>query len=292
MALYLNAMGSGFGALQRGLVVSTSAAVALLAAMILLFARLPQYLRSRQLEQQLAVARQVQQDLLSPVQRFSGNLEFAAACVPAFQVGGDFYDVYVSDGRVAMVLGDVSGKGLPAALLMGLVHGGIRCSTWIGSTAAHETASVRLNELLHARTSVERFVSLFWGYYDAGARTLSYVNAGHWPPLLVRAQDPEQACRLEEGGPVLGILPKAGFRQGTALLNGGDVLVIYSDGVVEAADREEREFGEERLRALVAANRARTAPEIMDEILKQLRDFVGQEEVSDDLTLLVVRSTA
>jgi sigma-B regulation protein RsbU (phosphoserine phosphatase) len=207
-------------------------------------------------------------------------------------VGGDFYDVYVSDGRIAMVLGDVAGKGLPAALLMGLVHGGIRSSPWVGSAAAHETASVRLNELLYARTSVERFVSLFWGYYDAGARTLSYVNAGHWPPLLVRGQEPDTVGRLEEGGPVLGILPKARFRQGKALLANGDVLVIFSDGVVEAANRHEHDFGEERLRALVAANRTRSAPEIVDQILSAVRDFVGQEEVSDDLTLLVVRSTA
>jgi sigma-B regulation protein RsbU (phosphoserine phosphatase) len=176
---------------------------------------------------------------------------------------------------------------------MGLLHGAVRSSYWAGNGAQHEEASRRLNELLCTRTSVERFASLFWCYYDPEAQVLRYVNAGHLPPLVVRCNGagPAQLRRLEEGGPVLGVISEARYRQGEMAFLPGDLLVMYSDGVVEAADANEEEFGEKRLTSVIQHNSSRSSQEIRDEILRQVREFLGGEVPHDDLTLLVARAS-
>jgi hypothetical protein len=186
MALYLDSASATFGRLRRNLAVSSSAALGLLASMILLWLRFPHYVRGKQLERQTELARQVQTDLLPSGDTAFENLDFAAACVPAWQVGGDFYDVFsASDGRIAIVLGDVSGKGLPASVVAGVLLGAVRASAWIAGTSEHEASSRRLSELLRTRTSLDRFASLFWCYFEPASQLLRYVNAGHLPPILV-----------------------------------------------------------------------------------------------------------
>ena len=131
-------------------------------------------------------------------------------------MGGDFYDVFSADqGRVAIAIGDVSGDGLPASVVAGVLVGAIRASSWLEGSAEHEAASRQLNELLRARTSLDRFASLFWSYYEPGEKVLRYVNAGHPYPILFRRNGGRSAVqRLEEGGPVLGVLPAAEYHQG------------------------------------------------------------------------------
>jgi len=295
VALYWNSAVTSFGALRRNLIISLSAALALLASMAFIGLRFRHYIRGKQLEQQLELARSVQEDLLPPTAPVMGSLELAAECQPAWQVGGDFYDVFeAGDGRVAMLLGDVSGKGLPAALLMGLIHGAVRSSHWVGEEPDHEDASRRLNELLLLRTSVERFASMFWCYYDSDEQVLRYVNAGHLPPYLVLHQGNGAPVlrRLEEGGPVLGVIPDAEYKQGKVHFRPGDLLVLYSDGVVEAANATEEEFGEERLAAILRENHSRPAAAVRDEILCQVKTFIGNESPQDDLTLLIVKAGA
>lgn len=295
VALYWDSADSEFiGDLRRNLIIQVSAAIALLGAMAFLGLRFPSYVHGRQLEEQLALARSVQQTLLPSSSPDCGKLDVAARCDPAWQVGGDFYDVFAADNdRVAMLLGDVSGKGLPASLLMGLAHGAVRSSSWAGGRHEHEEATRKLNELLCMRTEVSRFASLFWCYYDPIDAQIRYVNAGHLPPFVVFNGDGNREPRLErleEGGPVLGVIPDAEYRQGSVEFRAGDMLVLYSDGVVEAANAEDEEFGEQRLEHLILANRKRPASEIRDEILRQVRAFVGSEQFQDDLTLLVVRA--
>ncbi|MCP5120764.1 MAG: PP2C family protein-serine/threonine phosphatase [bacterium] len=294
IALYWSSAETAFiGTLRRMLVVQLAAAIALLAAMGFLGLRFRSYVHGKQLEQQLDLARSVQQALLPSGCPACGSLDFAAVCDPAYQVGGDFYDVFtVERDRVALLLGDVSGKGLPAALLMGLLHGAVRSSYWTADGADHEEASRRLNELLCTRTSVERFASMFWCYYDPKQQQLSYVNAGHLAPFVARknGDGTPRLHRLEEGGPVLGVIPVAEYRQGLVDFQAGDILVLYSDGVVEAANADEVEFGEERLAAILETSHSLPAAEIRDEILRQVRDFVGGEQLQDDLTLMVVRA--
>jgi sigma-B regulation protein RsbU (phosphoserine phosphatase) len=146
-----------------------------------------------------------------------------------------------------MVMGDVSGKGVPAALLMGVIHGAVRSSLWSESSLLHESESQELNCLLCESASRERFASMFSCYHDPTACSLSYVNAGHCPPLLVRRNGGEvEISSLQVGGPVLGILPEAGYEQAKVEVSAGDTLVMYSDGLVEAANSRVEEYGEGR----------------------------------------------
>ncbi len=292
IALYLASASATFGPLLRNLIINSSAALGLVASMILLWLRFPKYVQGKQLEQQTELARQVQTDLLPPASLAFENLDFAAECVPAWQVGGDFYDVFSApEGRIAIVLGDVSGKGLPASVVAGLLLGAIRSSPWLKGSAEHEAASRALSELLRTRTAVERFASLFWCYYEPGARLLSYVNAGHLPPMLARRNGGGEIeiQRLEEGGPVLGVLPEPDYRQGAVSARDDDLLVLYSDGVVEATNSADEQFGEERLRAILTQSAGKSSTGIRDEIIEQVRLFLGKERAQDDLTLVVAR---
>ncbi|HSW50593.1 MAG TPA: PP2C family protein-serine/threonine phosphatase [Bryobacteraceae bacterium] len=292
IALYLEGASATFGTLLTSLIVNSTAALGLVASMVLLWLHFPNYVRGKQLEQQTELARQVQTDLLPPPNLIFREVDFAAECLSAWQVGGDFYDVFSApDGRIAIVLGDVSGKGLPASVVAGLLVGAIRSSPWLRGSAEHEAASADLSELLRTRTSVERFASLFWCYYDPDAQVLRYVNAGHLPPLVAsRSGNGEIEIRqLEDGGPVLGVLPGAAYRQGSVSVSSGDLLVLYSDGVVEATNSRDEQFGEARLQAVVRENAARPAGEIRDEILREVESFLGKQSAQDDLTLVVAR---
>jgi sigma-B regulation protein RsbU (phosphoserine phosphatase) len=207
-------------------------------------------------------------------------------------VGGDFYDVFSGDdGKVAIVLGDVSGKGLPASVVVGVLLGAVRASDWMSGTAEHEASSERLSELIRTRTALERFASLFWSYYEPETQTLWYINAGHPPPLLVQRDAAGEAgiLLLEEGGPVLGVVPGAAYRQGHVSAHPGDLLVVYSDGVVEATNADGEQFDEERLREVIRQNSGRSPVEIRDLVLEQVHQFLGDQRAQDDLTLVVGR---
>jgi sigma-B regulation protein RsbU (phosphoserine phosphatase) len=273
------------------LIIAVSAALALLSALVVIGWRFPNYLRSKQLENEVAVARIVQSNLLPSVGPRFDDLDFAAECSPAWEVGGDFYDAFnVSDRRAAFMLGDVSGKGISAAVLMGFIHGAAHASAWTESPQEHVEATARLNNLLYKKTSSERFVSLCWGYFDRAASVLHYVNAGHLPPLLFRLEKSGvHATRLDDGGPVLGLIPDVPYRAGAAHIEENDLLVIFSDGVVETAMRSGEEFGEARLIEAVRAHWHGSAHDIREAILRELYGFTGEHEPQDDRTLIVLR---
>jgi phosphoserine phosphatase RsbU/P len=161
----------------------------------------------------------------------------------------------------------------------------------MGGSAEHEASSERLSELIRTRTALERFASLFWCYYEPESQALRYINAGHPPPLLVQrnAAGEVEMLRLEEGGPVLGVVPGATYRQGQVSAHPGDLLVVYSDGVVEATDAAGEQFEEERLREVIRQNSGRTPVEIRDLVLEQVHRFLGDQRAQDDLTLVVGR---
>lgn len=289
IALYAESATRSFGRLHVNLLVSSAGALALLIAMLLLAQRLRAYVRAQQLEQQFAIARQVQSELLPSGTSFCPALECAAACIPAWQVGGDFYDIFATDEGVALVVGDVAGKGLGAALVMSLLHGAIRCTDWM-SAAAHENASRQLNRVLCDSTAPATFASLFWAHYQYPM--LSYINAGHLPPLLFRASGSveRQVERLSEGGPVLGLLPYAEYHQGRIRFEPGDLLVLYSDGVLEAANAAQEEFGEQRLHAAIRDGLNGSCQELCDAIVARVRNFAQRDTFEDDLTLVLVRA--
>ncbi len=294
IAIYVDGVTVNFGALRQNLIIGCLAAIALLVSMASIGLLFTRYIRARQLEQQLELARSVQTDLLPASQRESNHLssiDFAAAFFPAATIGGDFYDVFTGeDAPVSIVLGDVAGKGISAALLMGVLHGAIRSMRWTRSAVDQEEASQWLNRFLCEKTARERFVSLFWAYFLPETGMLQYVNAGHLPPLLVRSSTGGPVVeRLDSGGPVLGLLPMAQYRSATTKVEPGDVLVIFSDGVAEAANARDEEFGDDRIAEIVRRHIALGPQEICDAILREVSSFLGTLKPHDDQTLLVVR---
>jgi hypothetical protein len=288
----LESAAAGLWPLRRNLLINCSAAIALLVTLLLIRTRFRSYMDGQRLAQQVEIARRVQQDLQPAPRDTSATFDLAADFEPAAHLGGDFYDAYPVAGATgvgaAFVLGDVSGKGIPAALLTGVIQGAVRSSAWTEGPRQHQQATAQLNRLLSERASAERFASLFWGYCEGG--TLRYINAGHLAPILVRANRPV-SLRLEDGGPVLGLLPTAQYAFGSVELEPGDLLVLYSDGLVEAANQWDEQFGEERVLNLAIQYRHLHPTQLRDRIIATAQAFTGATDLEDDRTLLVLRYT-
>jgi hypothetical protein len=292
IAIYPDALTASFARLRRNAAISAGAALALLISVSLIALRLGAYVRGKQLDAQLEVARQVQADLLPSPGSWPSGVDLAAHCVPASQIGGDFYDVVpLSGGRLSFLLGDVSGHGVSAALLMSLIHGAMSSPPWGMAEGEPERGAERLNNLLLAKSSGERFASLFWCAYDPSSGQLRYLNAGHVPPLRFRkdADGSWTFDRLAHGGPVLGVLSSAAHHVAVEQAGDGELLVLYSDGIVEAVDRRDEPFGEDRLIAVVQGRAHETTRAISDAVLAAVRAFTEGRPAEDDRSLLVVR---
>ncbi|MCI0662285.1 MAG: SpoIIE family protein phosphatase, partial [Acidobacteria bacterium] len=205
---------------------------------------------------------------------------------PCYEVGGDYYDfIEKRDGLLVIALGDVSGKGTGAALLMSSVHAAVRAHTRTRISASEVVSEI--NQYIYDNTPSNRFVTLFYSELEHRSHQLTYINAGHNPSLLVRASG--EVTRLDIGGFPLGITPFGDYREGWVELEPGDVLVIYSDGVTESLDEKGEEFGEARLIEIVQKNRGRTAAGVRDRIDEALTKFVGKAKSVDDLTLVILK---
>jgi serine phosphatase RsbU (regulator of sigma subunit) len=217
------------------------------------------------------------------------GLDLAGHNAACRTVGGDYYDFFAyPGGRVAMVLGDVSGKGMPAALLMtslqARVHGLL-----LEEPQNLGDVMTRLNRLTASNCPSNRFITFFMCMLDGAAGDMVFSNAGHNPPLLMRANG--TAEWLDEGGTVLGIMPMIRYEQAACRLEPGDVLVIFSDGVTDASDPQGDDFGEARLAAVVAEHRHEGSVEIVQAVNRSIADFTAGTPLPDDLTLLVARRT-
>ena len=283
--LYLDSHGQGM--LEAAQTVGALEALAAQAAVTLENAQLyRQAVQKARMEHELRLAADIQQGLL-PKGRVSGPFFSAAArSVPCRTIGGDFFDhARLSDAVFSFALGDVAGKGSPAALLSALVQGII--------TAQHETvisianAVSHVNEALVRRELEGKFVTLFYARIDATGR-LSYCNAGHNPPLLVGR---EGARRLEKGGPVVGLFPGMLFEDDTVQLSPGDQIVVYSDGLPEAENVAGEELGEEALEEAIRANASLEPPQLLDALFTHVAAFSGDAAQNDDRTALVLRFT-
>jgi serine phosphatase RsbU (regulator of sigma subunit) len=246
--------------------------------------------RQEFLERELVIAEQVQERLFPQRAPHMETIECAGVCRPARGVGGDYYDFLpLEHERMGLAVGDVSGKGLSAALLMASLQGSLR------SLASADGASVDeivrdVNRQLCSLTEPNRFVTLFFGIYDDQRRQLSCVNAGHNAPMLLRAgADGAAPERLRAGGTVLGFFPEAGWRPQSLALAPGDLLVAVTDGVIEAENADDEEFGERRLAEIVAASRSLPAADLCRAVLSRVAEFLGGLPAADDLTVVVAR---
>lgn len=237
-------------------------------------------------EAELNFALEVQRALFPRQLPSEGGLEFAAVCVPASGISGDYYDVLqLSDGRLVFAIGDISGKGISAAILMSNLHAVLRTL----AEAGHSPGAVcsQLNRHLCQVTDATRFATFFYAEWNRAEHRLSYINAGHNVPILLNSS---RGPRLEHGGPPLGLFLDSEFQVGQIVLQPGDIIVLYSDGITEAGARQGNEFGESRLESIVAAHRDRPLAEIQQQVLVAVRGWLGKEP-DDDMTLLLVRAT-
>jgi len=235
-------------------------------------------------EHEIAEARAIQEGFLPKEIAQLAGYEIAGAWQSARVVGGDYFDVLPFDGETfGLCIADVAGKGLPAALLMSNLQAAVRGLASL--SVAPEDLCARLNALLCRNMASDRFVTLFYAQLDGPARRLRYVSAGHNPPFILHADGSHE--RLREGGGVLGVFANQAFRSSVAQLQSGDRMVLYTDGVTEACNADEEEFGEQRLLIVLQENRRRSPEAIQKEILLAVSAF-SRGIWQDDATLLVV----
>jgi serine phosphatase RsbU (regulator of sigma subunit)/pSer/pThr/pTyr-binding forkhead associated (FHA) protein len=240
----------------------------------------------RMMAYELQQAAEIQAHLLPAEMPQIPGLEVARLNLPCRTVGGDYYDVLLQGDRVALVVGDVAGKGMPAAIMMSNLQARLRTLAPLELSPAELVS--RLNRGVAEGNPGNRFVTLFYGVFEPSTRTLTYCNAGHNPPLVIGAGG--RTDRLEGGGPVLGLLPSVIYEMKRIRLGVGDVLVLYSDGVTEANQvNSEEEFGEERLARIVHANSSRPTQMILNAIVEELYDWAAGAQFADDVTLLIAR---
>ncbi len=238
------------------------------------------------LEQEMRIARDIQMELLPNAFPEIPGLDIFAFTVPARQVGGDCYDVIdVGDGRIAITIGDVSGKGTPAAILMANVQAAVRALSEAGIPAGELIR--RVNRLVYRFTEESAFITFFYCVLDGRTGALSYVNAGHNPPCLIRADGRKEY--LEKGGLVIGVVPEADYEEGAATLGPGDSLVLYTDGITEAMNHNDEMFGEERFERILEEYRHAPAREIERHVYAGIKDFAAGAAQSDDLTMVVIK---
>jgi phosphoserine phosphatase RsbU/P len=229
----------------------------------------------------------IQQRLLPEKAPTAPGLDIAGRTKACRTVGGDYYDYLVfPDGRIGILVGDVAGKGMPASLLMSSLQARVQVLFEDGDDLARKIG--RLNKAVSANCPDNRFITFFMGVIDPKTGEFVYTNAGHNPPVVVRA-DGEFETLTEAGGVILGILPMATYQEARTTLNPGDVLVLFSDGVTEAADPTDDEYGEERLGALVAKMKDRPSEEIVEAIHNTVTAFTQGAPAADDITVVVAR---
>jgi phosphoserine phosphatase RsbU/P len=238
----------------------------------------------------IEIARDVQQRLFPQEYPPISGLDYAGACRAVLGVGGDYYDfILLSKTQLGIAIGDVSGKGVPASLLMATLRAYLRGAQTIHHQADLTELMRNLNKLVYDSSDANRYATFFYGELDTTSRALTYVNAGHNPPMVFRRADGSQeVLRLDTGGPVIGLMENCVYRQGCVTLTAGDVLVAYTDGISEAMNAADEEWGEERLMDAVRPNCAVTARTIIDRLMTSADTFVAGAPQHDDMTLLVV----
>ncbi|HYM10147.1 MAG TPA: SpoIIE family protein phosphatase, partial [Bryobacterales bacterium] len=253
----------------------------------------------QRLESELAIAREVQAQLFPKVPPQMRGLEVLGVCNAARTVSGDYFDfVKLSEERLALAIGDVAGKGISGALLMASIQSMLRSQLWTAGGAAEGSPEdgawrfstsglvARLNQQLYENTSPEKFATFFFGAYDDRHALLTYTNAGHLPPVLIRKGEPR---RLEVNGLIVGAFPFAKYEQSEIPLEAGDVMVAFTDGVTEPENEFAEEFGEERLIEMLVRSWRRTPLEIIDEVMRAVGHWTGKPELQDDMTMVVAR---
>ena len=240
------------------------------------------------LQRELSIAREVQQRLLPQSYPTTPELACFGTCRPAREVGGDYFDfLELPEKALGFAIGDVAGKGIPASLLVASLQASLRGQTLGGCDDLPKLMS-NVNQLVYAASPVNRYATFFYAQYEPALRRLTYVNAGHNPPLVIAGGDGRAVMRLEAGGPPVGLLPQAEYQGSSIDLAGGDLLVLFTDGMSEAMNSREEEWGEESLIAAVKDSGRRDPTNIVESVFRSADAFAGEAPQHDDMTIVVV----
>ncbi len=244
-------------------------------------------IEKEQLEKEIRLAREIQEGLLPQQIPTLPGVEIAALAVPSREVGGDYFDVVrLGERRLLLAIADVTGKGVPAALLMANLQACLH--TLFPMDLTIEEATGHINRVICENTGFDKFITFFQGIYDASERSFHYVNAGHNPPMLVHADGRIEL--LEQGGLLLGVMKNVPYARGVVTLAPGDVVALFTDGVTEAMNPDEEEYEERRLEACLTAHHHLSAQAILDAVRDDVRRFTGDVAVlSDDCTMVVMK---
>ena len=245
-------------------------------------------LEKQRLEEEIAIAREIQQRLLPSSFPQIQGFEIYGLNIPSLQVGGDYFDCFqLDEDRLVFAIGDVSGKGVGAALLMSNLHAGLH--TLVQSKADIKTIVGRLNDLIYANTNFDKFITFFYAEIDPGSKIIRYVNAGHNPPYIYHADGTFEM--LEDGGLILGMMPGVKYDMGETVLKSGDRLVTFTDGVTEARASSGEMYEEERLEELIlnAVVEDINIRQFADLLINELEKFSRGEPQADDITMLALQ---
>jgi sigma-B regulation protein RsbU (phosphoserine phosphatase) len=245
------------------------------------------------LNREVEIAREVQERLFPQELPAIAGLDYFGACRPALGVGGDYYDfLALPGGQLGLAMGDVSGKGIGAALLMASLQASLRSEA---ARAPDHLAPVvsNVNRLVYQASTSNRYATFFYAQYDPARHELTYVNAGHNPPMLFRKNGQEwQATRLTAGGTVVGLLESFPYEQETITLAPGDLLVAFTDGISEAMNPSDEEWGEERFAEAVKSLAGMKARDMLEHLMSAADAFAAGAKQHDDMTLVVMRVEA
>lgn len=241
------------------------------------------------LRDEMRYAREVQERLFPQIRPPMQTLDYSGICKTAFQTGGDYYDfLQLGKGRLGLAVGDVSGKGVSAALLMASLQGRLQSFAPLRENHIRELMQ-EMNDSICLTTETNRYVTFFYSIYEDASRTLHYVNAGHQPPLLINANSAPELSRLDSGGTALGFFPNAHFEGKRIQLERDSLLVLFTDGLVEARNKKGQEFGDERLQELCLKHRSLSCLDLEKKILEEVARFSRGTEQHDDMTLVVAK---
>ena len=248
--------------------------------------------KRERLNREVEIAREVQERLFPQKLPVIAGLDYAGHCRPALGVGGDYYDfLALPQGSLGIAIGDVSGKGIAAALMMASLQASLRSE----ATRAPENlaaAVANINRLVYEASASNRYATFFYGQYDPAQGKFDFVNAGHNSPMLLHQGDGGKVTRLEPGGTVVGLIENVEYQQGSVRITPGDLLVAFTDGISEAMNLEDEEWGEDRLLDSIRGCQTKTAQEMLETIFAAATQFAGAAPQHDDMTLVVLRAFA
>lgn len=243
------------------------------------------------LNREIEIAREVQERLFPQRLPVIAGIDYYGACRPALGVGGDYYDfLTLANGDLGVAIGDVSGKGIAAALLMASLQASLRGQALMGPASLAQLM-MNVNQLVYEATPINRYATFFYGQFHRESGLFRYVNAGHNPPIILRYRldTMVHVIRLETGGPVVGLFPGAPYQEGSLILQPGDLFLGFTDGISEAMNKDEEEWGEERLIPAVAAHARERAVDIVPGLIADADRFVSGAPQHDDMTLVVLK---